>query len=223
MSNLTQSSVSEGAFITRLLVNTHNPFQQVEMMSQSCSSIKPKVDYAERFPKTFILSLSCLQLLNSAAAIITDIVLLSSPYPLWGEYGVAIFVHATGIWCGIFYGLSAFFGVFASLRPSKPTIVAFMVTTFIASIFCLPGLIIPLLVYEEAADMMWKGSTVDDEHIKIRTKSGLGHAMIVIQIAVTFVQAGVAIASSVMTCIAVCPRHLPMREDRAVNDTFKDR
>ena len=93
MSNLTQSSVSEGAFITRLLVNTHNPFQQVEMMSQSCSSIKPKVDYAERFPKAFILSLSCLQLLNSAAAIITDIVLLSSPYPLWEQgYGVEYFM-----------------------------------------------------------------------------------------------------------------------------------
>ena len=90
MSNLTQTSVSEGASSNRTLLNTPNPTQHVVMMAQSSSSIKPKVDYAERFPKAFMLSLSILQLLNSAVVITTQIVLLSSPFPFFEFYGEAI-------------------------------------------------------------------------------------------------------------------------------------
>ena len=223
MSNLTQTSVSEGASSNRTLLNTPNPTQHVVMMAQSSPSIKPKVDYAERFPKAFMLSLSILQLLNSAVVITTQIVLLSSPFPFFEFYG-----KATGIWCGIYYGLSGFFGVFASLRPSKPTIVAFMVTSIIASIFCLPGLILPFdpsdsgkrAKYGKISEA-WQ-FLVTEEGSKLGL-SGLGHAMIVIQIVITIVQAGVSIASwvtcMVITYKAVSPRHLPIREDRTINDT----
>ena len=222
MSNLTQTSVSEGASTNRPLLNTPNPTQQVVMMAQSSSSIKPKVDYAERFPKAFMLSLSILQLMNSAAAITTQIVLLSTPF-LFKFYG-----RATGIWCGVFYGLSGFLGVFASLRPSKPTIVAFMVTSIIASIVCLPGLILPFYdsegrAYMEAWNFLFEKEGSEVRNYQKLELSGLGHAMIVIQIAITFVQAGVSIASwvtcMVTTCKAVSPPHQPMREDRTVNDT----
>ena len=202
MSSFPQCRELEGATTVRPLLNTPNPNQQVVIMAQNPSSLQPKVDYAKRFSKKFMLSLSFLQLLSAALAITTQMILLSTD-----KTGDAGFV-ATGIWCGVVYGLSGFFGVLASLRPSKSTIVTFMVLTIIASIFCLPGFLIPSLLMESR------------RHYYDSSSAALGHGMIVMQIVVSLVQAGVAIASSVMTCKAVCHCCRPMREHRAVNYTY---
>jgi len=200
MSSFPQCRELESATTVRPLQNTLKSNQQVLIMSQNPSSLQPKVDYSKRFSKKFMLALSFLQLLSAALAISTQMILLSTDKP-----GGAGFV-ATGIWCGIIYGLSGFFGVLASLRPSKSTIVTFMVMTIFASIFSFPGFLIPSLLMPSPSRFI--------------SSRGVGHGMIVMQIVISLVQAGVAIASSVMTCKAVCHCCRPMREVRAVNYTY---
>ena len=105
-----------------------------------------------------------------------------------------------------------------------------MVTSIIASIFCLPGLILPFDPTRNDSGNWAKYGKISEAWQFLFTEegsklglSGLGHAMIVIQIVITIVQAGVSIASwvtcMVITCKAVSPRHLPIREDRTINDT----
>ena len=174
-------------------------------MERSPPSMKPKVDYAKTFSKEFMLLLSCLQMLSGFLAITTEIVYLASKRRS---------LFATGIWCGIVYGLSGFTGVFASLRPSKSTIVSFMVMAILASLLCLPGLVFPsLFMHIQVFD-------TDD----FDNKPAIGHAMLVSQMVIAVVQAVAAIASSVMTCKAICGCcrrgcFRLNREDRTVNYT----
>ena len=200
MSSFPQCSGLDGATTMRPLLNTPNPTQQVVIMAQSPPSVKPKVDYTKRISKEFMLLLSCLQLLSGFLAITTEIVFLTRE-----KYNF----FATGIYCGILYGLSGFIGVFASLRPAKSTIVSFMVMTIISSLFCLPGLVIPSII-------MWphlRHNAIDDQ-------PAIGHAMLVMQMVIAIVQAVAAVASSVITCKAICHCCRPMREDRAVRYTY---
>ena len=184
----------------RPLPNTPNPTQQVAIMTQSPTSVKPKVDYAKRFSQEFTLFLSCLQMLSAFLAITTEIVYLTAERSI---------PFATGIWCGILYGLSGFTGVFASLRPSKLIIVSFLVMAIIASLFSLPGLIFP---------SMFMYCHVFRVHPCHRV-SGVAHAMLVSQMVIASVQAVAAVTSSVMTCKAICGCCRPKREDRAVKYT----
>ena len=203
MTSFPQCGVLDGATTMRPLLNTPNPNQQVVIMAQSPASVKPKVDYTKRISKEFMLLLSCLQLLSGFLAITTEIVFLTRE-----RYNF----FATGIWCGILYGLSGFIGVFASLRSAKSTIVSFMVITIIASLFCLPGLVIPSII-------MWphlRYTAIDDQ-------PAIGHAMLVTQMVIALVQGIAAIASSVMTCKAIFNCCRPMRENRAVNYAYYPR
>jgi len=179
--------------------NTANPTPPVIIMVQAPTSVKPKVDYAKRFPKKFMITLSSIQLVMGALAIITQIIGLSTRDPDAHYVG-------TGIWCGVFFGLSGLFGVIASLKPSFSTIVTFMVMTIIASVFSLPLLIISSLSTAFTRPYSYS----------YRYYDGLKHSMFAIQIVISLLQAGAAIASSVMTCKAVCSCCRPMREDGVV-------
>jgi len=189
---------NDGATTMRPLPNTPNSTQQVAIMAQSPPSVKPKIDYAKRFSQEFTLFLSCLQMLSGFLAITTEIVYLTGKQPI---------PFATGIWCGILYGLSGFTGVFASLRPSKLIIVSFLVMAIIASLFSLPGLIFPTM-------FMYFHVFQDNRQV-----SGVAHAMLVSQMVIASVQAIAAVTSSVMTCKAICSCCRPKREDRAVKYT----
>jgi len=187
--------------------NTANPTPPVILMVQAPTSVKPKVDYAKRFPKKFMITLSSIQLVMGALAIATQIIGLSTRYPDAHYVG-------TGIWCGVFFGLSGLFGVIASLRPSFSTIVTFMVMTIIASVFSLPLLI---------ASSLSTAFTRRPYSYSYRSYDGLKHAMFATQIIISLLQAGAAIASSVMTCKAVCSCCRPMREDGVVYYTNNGR
>ena len=199
---------NNGVTTMRPLPKTPNPtFQEklkqlipTKVIMERCPPLmKPKVDYAKRFSKEYLLLLSCLQSLCGFLAVTTEIVFLTRERR---------HLYATGIWCGFLYGLSGFIGVFASLRPSKSTIVSFMVMSIVASLFCIPGLVFP-------STFMWP-------HLRSNAKDdapAIGHAMLVMQLVITPVQAVVAIASSLMTCKAICGCCRPRREDRSVNYT----
>jgi len=174
--------------------NVTNPAPPVIIMVQAPAPVKQKIAYEQRFPKKFTITLSSIQLVMGALAIITQIVGLSVRYPDAHYVG-------TGIWCGIFFALSGLFGIIASLKPSFSTIVTFMVMAIIASVFSFPLLI--------------TSSIFTATHTRY-IYDGLKHAMFAIQIAISLVQAGAAIASSVMTCKAVCSCCRPMRESGVV-------
>jgi len=195
MSNYPQPTVSAGAASMGPTANTANPTPPVIIMVQAPAPMKPKVDYAKRFPKKFMILLSSIQLVMGALAILTQIIGLSTRYPDAHYVG-------TGIWCGIFYALAGLFGIIASLKTSFGTIVTFMVMTIIASVFCLP-----LLITSSLSTAFTRYSYHYD---------GLKHAMFAIQIVISLVQAGAAIASSIMTCKAVCSCCRPMRENGVV-------
>ena len=135
MSHVPQQSLPDGAAPSQ---NLANPAPSVLIMAQAPAPIKQQPAYDQRFPKKFMMVLSSIQLVMGALAIITNIIGLSVRYPEGHIVG-------TGIWCGIFYGLSGLFGIIASNKPSLSTIVTFMVMAIIASLFCLPLLVMSSL------------------------------------------------------------------------------
>lgn len=179
--------------------NVVNSAPPVIIMVPTPASVKQKVPYEKRFPKKVMITLSSIQLAMAALAIITQIIGLSTRYP------EAHYVGA-GIWCGIFFGLSGIFGIVASLKPSLPTIVTFMVFAIISAAFCLPLLVISSI--STAVGRYCYRSYCTDKDLKI--------AMFAIQIMISLIQVAVAIASSAMTCKAVCSCCRPSRKDGVV-------
>jgi len=159
---------------------------------------KPKIPYEQRFPKKTMLILSSIQLVMAALAIITQVVGLSTRYPEAHYVG-------TGIWCGILFGLSGMFGTIASLKPSFGMIVTFMIFAIISAVFCLPLLVI------SSMSTAWSGYGY-----RSRYGSDVKKAMFATQVAISLIQAIAAIASSAMTCKALCSCCRPKRESGVV-------
>ena len=173
------------------VVNTAPP---VIIMVPTPAPVKQKVPYEERFPKNLMLTLSGIQLAMAALAIITTVIGLSDNNP------DAHYVGA-GIWCGILFGLSGMFGTIASLKPSFGMIVTFMVFAIIAAVFCLPLLVI---------------SSLSTAFSRYRYYRKVKYAMFAVQIVISLVQVIAAIASSVMTCKAICSCCRPKRDTGVV-------
>ena len=157
--------------------------------------VKQKIQYEKLFHKNVMLALSSIQLAMAILGIITAVAGLSV-LRTWEAH----FLGA-GIWCGLLFGFSGSFGILASLRPSFATIVTFMVFSIIAAAFCLPFLVISSF----GTAMTTHFPELDPE---LGSWAGheytLSHAMFAIQIIISLVQAITSIASSAMTCRAIC-------------------
>lgn len=171
----------------------------VIIMVQAPAPVKQKIPYDQRFPKKFMLTLSYIQLAMGILGIITQVIGLSNRDPD-AHYAGA------GIWCGIFFGVSAMFGILASLKPSFSTIVTFMVFAIIAAVFCLPLLVISSIGTAHSAHCYY-GECRGRE---------LKHAMFAIQVIISLVQVIAAIASSAMSCKAICSCCRPREENTGV-------
>jgi len=179
--------------------NVINPAPPVIIMVPTPAPVKQKIAYEKRFPRKLMLTLSSIQLAMAALAIISQVIGLSTRYPEAHYVG-------TGIWCGIFFGLSGMFGIIASCKPSFGIIVTFMVFTIIASVFCIP-LLIASSISTAFSGRCWRNYCNGRE---LRT------AMFAVQIVISLVQGVAAIASSVMTCKAICSCCRPKRESGVV-------
>lgn len=149
---------------------------------------KPKkISYKRRFPKRLIIALSIIQLTMAALSITTNVLGVTMRYPHpFHNIGV-------GIWTGIFFGLSGIFGLVASCNPTLGYIVTLMVFSIIAALFSLPLLILSPL------------GTADTKYCSHRCyNSEIRHAMFVIQIVISLIQFAAAMASSAMSCKAIC-------------------
>ena len=160
---------------------------QVVIMVPTTTTVKSKIQYEKRFPKKTIICLSSIQLCMAFLAIVTQIVGISTRYPEVAYIGA-------GIWCGIFFGLSGFFGMLAGRKPSYSSIVTFMVFSIIAASFCMP-LLITSSIGAASSRHCWRDNCASDN---------IRHVIFSIQIIVALIQAAVTIASSVMTCRATC-------------------
>ena len=150
--------------------------------------------YDQRFPKKFMVTLSLIQLVMAVLAILMQAVGSSTSYPGGLES------EGAEIWCGIvviFFALSGVFGLIACSKPSFGWIVTFMVFSIISASFCLPLLVLSSI------------RTAITYHY-------FGHVVSAIQIAISLIQAAVAIVSAGMTCRAVCKCCGPRRECNAV-------
>ena len=205
MLHITQPTILDSAAPTTSLQSAPDTAPPVTIMVQAPALVKQKIAYEQRFPKKIMMTLSYIQLVMGALAIITQIIGLSVRHPEAHYVG-------TGIWCGIFFTLSGLFGIIASTKPSFSSIVTFMFMAIIASVFC-----IPLLVMSSIFTAVASGSRYHYYYYY----DGLKHAMFAVLIVISLVQAGTAIASSVMTCKAVCTCCRPMGESGVVYYTDK--
>merc|ERR1711936_863501 len=82
------------------------------------------------FPKKYILSFSIIQLSCAALAAILQlcVIVLDRRFSIISGVG-------TGLWAGFFFGISGGFGLLVLQRPSKSTIIAFMVLNIISVLF----------------------------------------------------------------------------------------
>ena len=159
----------------------------VIVMVPTPAPVRETVPYAQRFPKTLMLTFSSVQLGMAFLAIITETI-GSGRFNFLG----------TGIWCGTLFVLSGVFGMVASRKPTFGWIVTFMVFSIISASFCLPLLVI---------------SSIGASHYYHRGKYA-EHAVSAMQIIISLIQAAVTITSAGMACRAVCCG--PRRESRLV-------
>ena len=167
---------------TRPLTTTHISLNDPVVLD------KPKkISYKRRFPKRLIIALSVIQLTMAALSITTNVLGVTMRYPhVFHMIGV-------GIWSGIFFGLSGIFGLVASCKPTLGYIVTLMVFTIIAALFSLPLLILSPL------------GTADTKYCSHHCyNNDIRHAMFVIQIVISLIQFATAMASSAMSCKAIC-------------------
>merc|ERR1711971_990425 len=71
-------------------------------------------------------------MLCAGIAIITQITLLGNRESL----GIAGF--GAGLWTGLFFGVTGLIGLFASQKPSKCNLSAFLTLSIISALLCLP-------------------------------------------------------------------------------------
>jgi len=150
--------------------------------------------------KNAIKGLSIVQLVCAVIAIITQIILLSRRdsrrETLWFEWIADI---GAGMWTGFFFGVTGLIGLFASQKPSKCNLSAFLTLSIISSLLCIPLLVIASIgLSEESSEDYWYSIRTNTNYSKSAT------ACYGFQIFVALVQAGVAIATSAMSCRIIC-------------------
>jgi len=156
-----------------------------------------KTDYTKRFQKTPVLILSVIQIKLCISAIITQVICLylfsSNQHYSYSQFFDVI---GAGIWCGIIFGISGGFGVWAACRPANPSIITHMVFSIIAASFCIPLIVIASISVVIDSDSYHYNRNDDKYNILV--------AMHGIQIILALIQAGVSITSSVYDCRVVC-------------------
>ena len=90
--------------------------------------------YETHFSKKATIFLSYIQLFLSLVLIISEIIGIKYPFN-WYIYG------SPGMICGIVFGISGSFGIWAGNHSSRCTIVAHMVFAIISTFICIPLLI----------------------------------------------------------------------------------
>jgi hypothetical protein len=113
---------------------------------------------------------------------------MSFPY----HYGLYAF-GSSGMWCGILFGISGTFGIWAGCHPSKCTIIAHMVFAIISACICIPltiGSVLFALVISE--------QYTSDSKADITLWMFIGLAV------VGLVQAVLSLTTSALSCSVIC-------------------
>ena len=108
------------------------------------ASAQYKTDYSKIFPKNIVFGLGGIQLIIAVIVITSQILTIS-----WHYDPIAFVV--TGIWCGVFFGLSGCFALWAGFRPSLRSIRTCMVFSIIAGCLCIPLIVIDSISMQDDA------------------------------------------------------------------------
>ena len=161
--------------------------------------------YNKIFLKKPVTLLSYGQLVLSFLAILSEIITTSYPY-VWSAH------YNPGAMCGVIFGLSASFGIWAGHQPSKCTIVAHMVFSIISACICIPvSLYSVFFAYFSSVDLF------NGDLFKSRMTVGIFISLAVIAL----IQCIFSIASSALSCSAVCCHEKPPRRNDGMSDNFQ--
>jgi len=134
------------------------------------------------FPKKYILAFSIIQLSCAVLAAILQLCLIGSDRRFSIVSGVG-----TGLWAGFFFGISGGVGLLVVQRPSRSTIIAFMILSIISTLFVLPLLVFAGIGFGER-----------------RRSNYFSITCYGIQMLVGLLQGVIAITTSAFSCRAVC-------------------
>ena len=112
--------------------------QNIIVHSNQVASSQTNIDspYFSIFSRNLIIVLSYVQAVMSCLAIFSQIVGMS--YPL--SNGVLAY-GSSGIWCGMLFGISGTFGIWAGYHPSGSAIIANLVFAMSSACICIPHII----------------------------------------------------------------------------------
>jgi len=163
--------------------NTNQPPPIVLTIPTQNDTNSEKEHILKLFPKRTILIFSIIQLVCAGLAGILQLIVIGID-----RYEFSIISNVgTGLWAGFFFGISGGVGLVALQRPSRSTIIAFMVMSIISAIFALP-----LLVF---AGIGFGGG---------RRSNDFSIVCYGVQIIVGLLQGVVAITTSAFACRATC-------------------
>ena len=148
---------------------------------------KPQVEHFKKvFPYLALTTLSILQIICGALAILNQIILFGITYSYFGRRNYnPVSTFGTGIWTGFFFALSGSIGFLAKTRPSFNSFIALMIMSIISSLMCLPLLVL-------------SGIGLNDNRTFYELKILFGF-----QIMISLIQAVVSITTSAFCCRAV--------------------
>lgn len=173
----------------------HDPSQSENFIAQPTTTLKHKADNDKIIKRRLLFKLSAAQSLIGAFAMTIQFI-----------YGAYYAGNETwGMWYifgNLFLVLAGIFGMVTSIAPSLSSVVIYMVMSTIGSIICLNLLIVSSIFIATKTKVEDKSIYKFGEK-QFRYDNGKIF-LFSIQIVIGLIQAGVSVASSIMTIKAVC-------------------
>ena len=180
----------------------HSDPSRTRTRSTDCLDKWGQLDRSQRICSRKVVVVLCYgQVIIAFLAIVSQFIGLAYPYE---GYGYA----NAGISCGIVFGISGLFGIWAGSHPSKCTIITHMVFAIISACFS-----ILLIIYA----VIFSVVIADTSYNELESDLNLG---IFITLAVIgLVQSIISITTSALSCSVICCNDQSMNSDNHVPDT----
>ena len=155
--------------------------------------------YHSIFSRKPVIFLSYVQVGMSCLAILSQIMAMIYPYGYVIPYGygaaLSVFAYgSSGIWCGILFGISGTFGIWAGCHPSKCTIIAHMVFAIISACVCIPLII---------GSVMFAIGIFDNGNV-YGAKGNITLGIFIGLSVVGLLQAVLSLTTSALSCSVIC-------------------
>jgi hypothetical protein len=149
--------------------------------------------YKKNYPINIIRGLAITQIIVAFIAALTQIIGIAQDFER-NEIG-------TGIWSGLFFALAGALGIFSASKPTKCTVISFMVFNIISSLFALI-----LVIF---ASIGLGNTRCYNYYYRDNYKCpdySFAKAVLSIQVLIALIELAVSVVSAAVCCRAVCCR-----------------